>query len=86
MNIEDILSKINAIPADKVAHFASGVVLYALTLPAIGAWHALLVVAIVAAVKEAYDYANRGIHTPDFWDAVATTAGGAVGLFIARFA
>ena len=86
MNLEDILSKINAIPADKAAHFASGVVCYALVLPALGVGYALLAVAVVAAVKEAYDYAHRNIHTPDVWDAVATTLGAAVGLFIARFA
>ena len=84
--LEAILSKLfatlNAIPADKVAHFASGVILYALVMPALGAWIALLIVAIVALIKEGYDYANRDIHTPDIWDAVATTLGGLLGLFI----
>ena len=86
MNIETIFEKLNAIPTDKVAHFASGVILYALTLHALGPWYALLSVAIVAVVKEGYDYANRDIHTPDVWDAVATIAGGGLGLFITRIA
>lgn len=83
--IEKILQRLNAIPADKVAHFASGVILYALVMPALNAWLAFLIVAIVALVKEGYDYANRDIHTPDIWDAAATTLGGLLGVFISFF-
>jgi hypothetical protein len=82
MNIESIFEKLNAIPADKVAHFASGVVLYALTMPGLGLWYAMALVSVTAVTKELYDYMHRDIHTPDVWDAVATMAGGAVGLFI----
>lgn len=86
MNIETILQKINSIPTDKVAHFASGVICYAVVLPIFGEWPALMIVALSAASKEVYDYLHRDIHTPDVLDAVATTLGGALGLFITRVA
>lgn len=74
--IEAILSKLNAIPADKVAHFASGTILFALALPGIGAQYAMALVIIVGFVKELYDALNREHHTPDVWDVVATILGG----------
>jgi hypothetical protein len=45
-------------------------------------WVALLASAVVGPVKEAYDATGRG--TVDFWDFVATLAGGAlfVGLLL----
>ena len=75
--IETILSKLNAIPDDKVRHFAVGVVIYAVAHfagPVVG------MTAVVAAgvVKEIYDYFHKDPHTPDVWDAVATIAGGGV--------
>ncbi len=74
--IEQILSKLNSIPADKVAHFASGTILFALALPGIGPRYAMALVVLVAFAKEAYDALNREHHTPDIWDAVATILGG----------
>lgn len=80
--LETILSKLNAIPADKVAHFASGVVLYAGLLPFVGSSLALSVVIMAAVAKEIYDSCNPDKHTADMWDAVATTLGGLLGVFI----
>jgi uncharacterized membrane protein YjdF len=73
-----MLQWLNSIPADKVAHFAVGVLVYALAHfvdPAVG----LLSVAVAAVGKEVYDYLHRDRHTPDVWDAVATMLGGLVG-------
>ena len=46
--------------------------------PFIGAF-SLIVVGILAAWKEGYDYLNKEKHTPDLWDWIATVAGGIVG-------
>lgn len=80
--IEAILSRLNAIPADKVMHFACGAVLFACFLPLFEAWYALEMVALAALIKEAYDSMHKDNHTPDLWDAVATTAGGALTFFL----
>jgi hypothetical protein len=71
------------IPADKQMHGLSGFVggaammwLTDITLISI------LVVAIIACLKEIYDYEHKSIHTPDFWDWVATTIGGVLGTVI----
>lgn len=74
--IEAILSKLNAIPADKYAHYATGVALFAVALPSLGSMVAMALVVIVAFAKEIYDYLNKEFHTPDIWDAVATILGG----------
>jgi hypothetical protein len=39
-------------------------------------------VAIVALLKEIYDYLHKDIHTPDFLDWVATVLGGLVGFVV----
>jgi len=73
-----LLNWLNSIPADKVAHFAVGVLIYAplhFIDPVVG----LLGVAVAAVGKEVYDYLHRDNHTPDVWDAVATMLGGIVG-------
>jgi len=80
--IEKILAWLNAIPPDKVMHFASGVVLFAAATPFIGARYAMAAVTIIAFLKEIYDAFNRDAHTPDVFDALATICGGCVGLFI----
>lgn len=79
--IETILSKLNAIPSDKVMHFASGVVLFAL-VNLFDPYVALLTVAFTAIAKELYDQRNKEHHTPDPYDALATMLGGLVGLVI----
>ena len=73
--IEKVIAWLNAIPADKVSHFAGGVVLFAIgQLFGIG-----LILAVAGAVaKEIYDYYHPN-HTPDIKDAVATVLGGLLG-------
>lgn len=83
--IETILAKLNSIPADKVMHFASGVVLFAVMLPFIGAGFALIAVLIIGILKELYDLSHKANHTPDIWDAGATFSGGLVGFFCTWF-
>jgi hypothetical protein len=65
-------------PQDKLAHFAAGVLIYAIAhfiSPVVG----MIAVTVAAVGKEVYDYMNRNKHTPDLWDAVATLLGGAAG-------
>lgn len=77
--IEQVLAKLNSVPADKVAHFASGVILFAL-LSWINPYLAFR--GVVFAGKEIYDSFHREDHTPDLWDGFATVLGGVVGMFI----
>lgn len=76
--IEKIITFLNNIPADKVAHCLGGVVLFAIgQLFGYG-----LALAIIGAVtKEIYDKLHPN-HTPDVWDAVATILGGLLGFII----
>lgn len=83
--IETILSKLNSIPADKVAHFAGGAILFALALPFTGAMYAVVAVTIIGFIKEGYDLLNKTKHTPDVWDALATAAGGLLGFYCTYF-
>ena len=77
--IEKILTYLNSIPADKIAHCLGGVILFAVgELFELG----LLLVIVGAIGKEIYDYFNKKNHTPDPWDAVATIAGGLLGYII----
>lgn len=83
--IERILSKLNSIPADKVAHFTVGVILFALALPFLGGMYSVVAVAIVGFAKEVYDTLHKDNHTPDIWDALATAAGGVLGFYCSTF-
>lgn len=83
--IEQILSRLNSIPSDKVFHFAGGAILFALAVPFVGAVYALAAVVAVGLLKEVYDYMNKANHTPDIWDAIATAAGGALCFFCTYF-
>jgi hypothetical protein len=86
--MEALIAKVNAVlaklyipckvPADKQAHFICGLVIAALLTPFIGAY-SILVVAVIAALKEIYDARHPDKHTADIWDWVATTLGGLVG-------
>ena len=69
------------VPMDKFFHFIGGLVIAALLTPFIGAY-SIVVVAIVALLKEIYDYLHKDIHTPDFWDWVATVLGGILGFVL----
>jgi hypothetical protein len=79
--IEAVLSKLNAIPGDKVMHYASGVLLFALCLIVMRPRYAMAVVMLTAVAKEVYDAFNRDKHTPDIFDALATVAGGGTAYF-----
>jgi hypothetical protein len=80
-----MLSKLSSLPADKVLHFAAGAILFAVALPFIGATYALAFAVIIGFVKELYDALNKEKHTPDIWDALVTSAGGALGYFCTYF-
>ncbi len=62
-------------------HFVCGFIIAAVLTPFIGAY-SILVVAIIAALKEIYDYMHPDKHTADFMDWVATVLGGVVGFVI----
>ena len=72
------------IPADKIAHFAVGVCIFAAVSWVSISWACVAFIA-AAIGKEIYDSRHPDKHTADVWDAVATIAGGAVGLFIKLF-
>lgn len=69
---------------DKALHIVVGSAIFsavyvACTLAGLPALHIAAGAVVLAAVgKEVYDRANRDKHTPDFLDAVATVAGGAL--------
>jgi hypothetical protein len=89
--MENLIAKVNAflsqfcivckVPCDKQMHFLSGFIIAAVLTPLIGAY-SIVVVAIVALLKEIYDYLHKDIHTPDFLDWVATVLGGLVGFVV----
>jgi hypothetical protein len=70
-----------SIPADKQQHFISGAILGIILTPFIGAY-SILVVAVIAALKEIYDARHPDKHTADFMDWVATVLGGIVGFVV----
>jgi hypothetical protein len=86
--MENLIAKVNAflsqfcivckVPCDKQMHFLSGFIIAAVLTPFIGAY-SILVVAVIAALKEIYDARHPDKHTADFMDWVATTLGGLVG-------
>ena len=77
--IEKILNFLNNIPSDKIYHCLVGVILFAIG-QLFG--YGLLFVVVGAIGKEIYDYFHQDKHTPDVWDAVATTLGGLLGYII----
>jgi hypothetical protein len=92
--MEALIAKVNAflaklypsilaekVPVDKFMHFICGLVIAALITPFIGAY-SILVVAVIAALKEIYDARHPDKHTADFWDWVATSLGGVLGMLI----
>jgi len=89
--MEALIAKVNAvlsklcivckIPCDKQMHFLCGLVIAAVLTPFIGAY-SIAVVAVIAALKEIYDYLHPDKHTADFWDWVATVLGGIVGFVV----
>ena len=83
--IERILTRLNAIPPDKLAHFALGaagsslcVLFLLIFLPALWALGITAFLLLGAALgKERYDAAHPENHTSDLYDALATILGGA---------
>jgi hypothetical protein len=75
--LEKWFALLNSLPSDKVFHFASGTVLFAMFWHLTG-WWAMLIVAMIAASKEGYDYLHRDTHTPELMDALATIGGAVV--------
>ena len=69
------------VPADKQMHLIGGIILGIIFSLVMGLY-AILPVAIIAYLKELYDYKNSTIHTPDFWDWFATALGGVIGSLI----
>jgi hypothetical protein len=86
--MEKIIAKLNAflsqfcivckVPCDKQMHFLSGFIIAAVLTPFIGAY-SIVVVAVIAALKEIYDARHPDKHTADIWDWVATSLGGVLG-------
>ena len=66
--------------ADLQTHFWCGAILGLIFNVVIGCW-AILAVALIALLKEVYDYKHPN-HTADFWDWVATVLGGVAGLIL----
>ena len=71
------------IPADKQMHGLSGAILATAILLATGSASISFVsVSLVACLKEVYDLLHKDKHTPDVWDWVATSLGGAFGILL----
>jgi hypothetical protein len=89
--MEKFIAKVNAflskfcivckVPCDKQMHFTCGFIIAAVLTPFIGA-ASVFIVAIIAALKEVYDYMHPDKHTADIWDWVATSLGGVLGMLI----
>lgn len=69
------------VPLDKQAHFMSAMLGSMLLAYFIGYW-AVLFISLIAVAKEVYDYKHPLIHTCDFFDWLATTLGGIVGVLL----
>jgi len=63
------------VPLDKQAHFVTGAVVGLFGFLILG-YYSLILVALIAAVKEGYDYLHKDNHTCDFFDFLATVLGG----------
>jgi hypothetical protein len=79
-----LLSKLSSpkipVRADLQAHFWCGAILGFVFNVVIGCW-AILAVALIALLKEVYDYKHPN-HTADVLDWVATVLGGVAGLIL----
>jgi hypothetical protein len=89
--MENLIAKVNAflsqfcivckVPCDKQMHMLSGFIIAAVLTPFIGAY-SIVVVVVIAALKEIYDARHPDKHTADFMDWVATVLGGVVGFVV----
>jgi VanZ family protein len=66
------------LPLDKQAHIATGFIGGVAISCFLGFYAGVVIMAILAFAKEAYDAHNTG-HTSDVWDWVATTLGAILG-------
>ena len=66
------------IPYDKALHVIAGVAIFAL-FHFVGDLFALFMVALIAAMKEAYDFKHPETHTAEFGDFMYTILGGLLG-------
>jgi len=82
--IENIIQKLNSIPADKVQHFAVGVIVFSFG-SLINVLAASIAVVLIAAAKEVYDYLNKDVHTCSFADFIATVSGGTAVLIAVNY-
>ena len=84
-NILTLLNKIfskftiASLPIDKQMHFLSGFIGSLLLSFIIGYW-AVLVISIIGALKEWYDFLHPTLHTADTLDWLATTLGASLGV------
>ncbi|MEI6478515.1 MAG: hypothetical protein WCO52_06025 [bacterium] len=65
-------------PLDKRAHALGGWAIAATLSPTIGPLYALLAATVAGAAKEGVD--SLGYGTPDWYDFIATVAGGVIGV------
>jgi len=60
------------LPKDKLGHSLAGLIIFNFALLFVSVWISLILVMLVAAGKEVYDYFHRNKHTPDVYDFLAT--------------
>lgn len=73
------------VPLDKFMHGLSGAILATAILLVTGSPSVSFVsVSLMACLKEVYDLLHKDKHTPDVWDWVATSLGGAFGILLTK--
>ena len=60
------------LPKDKLGHVLAGLIIFNFALLFFDVVTSLILVLVVAAGKEVYDYFHKDKHTPDFYDFLAT--------------
>ena len=76
--------KLPMLEHDKANHFIYGLLIFGLVKVILGPVVGLIVCTLFGIGKEIYDHFHRD-HTFDIYDAIATIAGGVVGLLIGIF-
>ena len=77
--------KLPQLPQDKANHFVYGVGIFIVCLFFVSPVYAFAIVATIGALKEIVHDKIMGKGTPDFWDFVATAAGGLAGFVCTYF-
>jgi len=70
--MEKLFKILNKVPKDKLLHNTYGTLIFLALSVFMSNIYALGIVALIAGLKEVYDYKNKDKHTPDVWDFVAT--------------